>query len=387
MPNNYRCWNCGYFCVDAKAFKRMKWSLYNQEKYLEPLVFSNGKSQLDVVKETIKAINEGHKIIFIKGICGTGKSAIALNLAKEFGKTSIVVPIKPLQKQYEEDYTDKLYVLKDNGEKLKISVIDGRNNHKCLFKGDCMADDKTLPCNIEIKKENIDLIKSYINRNPFVDLENFENIKDIRRKSIAPACPHWSPIICKDWFEYGYTLEDAKELDYVGLNNKMFTYHKRKEGCGYYEQFISYINSEVIIFNSKKYELENIMDRKPASEVEIIDECDEFLDNLANEKKINLDRLSKTFTDIKTDNLDLKELTIEINDLVIEILKDKKIMGYIEHKDLLIIKDSKIMDLLKYFLDNKNLVDETEEETSDYLYGVYEIAKTFENFINPIKII
>src|SRR3989338_3019195 len=129
----------------------MIWSLYNQEKYLEPLVFSNGKSQLDVVKETIKAINEGHKIIFIKGICGTGKSAIALNLAKEFGKTSIVVPVKPLQKQYEEDYTNKLYVLKNNKEKLKISIIDGRNNHKCVFKGDCNANDKFLPCNIEIK--------------------------------------------------------------------------------------------------------------------------------------------------------------------------------------------------------------------------------------------
>ena len=375
------------FLCGCKAFKGMKWSLYNQEKYLEPLVFSNGKSQLDIVKEAIKAINEGHKIIFIKGICGTGKSAIALNLAKELGKTSIVVPVKPLQKQYEEDYTNKLYVLKDNGEKLNISIIDGRNNHKCSFNVDCMANDKILPCNIEIKKENIGLIKSYINQNPFVDLENFENIKDVRRKSIAPACPYWSPIICKDWFEYGYTLEDAKELNYEGLSNKIFTYHKRKDGCGYYEQFINYINSEIIIFNSKKYELENIMDRKPITNVEIIDECDEFLDNLANEKKINLDKLSKTLTDIKTGNLDLKELTIEINDLVIELLKDKKILKYIEHKDLLIIKDTKIMDLLKYFLDNKNLVDETEEETSDYLYGVYEIAKTFENFFDETYLI
>ena len=129
------------------------------------------------------------------------------------------------------------------------------------------------------------------------------------------------------------------------------------------------------------------MDRKPITNVEIIDECDEFLDNLANEKKINLDKLSKTLTDIKTGNLDLKELTIEINDLVIELLKDKKILKYIEHKDLLIIKDTKIMDLLKYFLDNKNLVDETEEETSDYLYGVYEIAKTFENFFDETYLI
>src|SRR3989344_7524452 len=131
------------------------WSLYNQDKYLKPLVFSNNKTQQDIVNETIEAIKEGHKVIFIKGICGTGKSAIALNLAKELGQASIVVPVKPLQKQYEEDYTNKLHVLKNNKEKLKISIIDGRNNHKCIFKKGVNADNKFLPCDIEIKKENM----------------------------------------------------------------------------------------------------------------------------------------------------------------------------------------------------------------------------------------
>jgi len=364
----------------------MKWSLYNKEKYLNPLVFSNGKSQLDVVKETIDAIKEGHKVIFIKGICGTGKSAIALNIAKELGRTSIIVPVKPLQKQYEEDYTHKLHLLKDNGKKLKISVIDGRNNHKCVFKGNCMADNKSLPCDIEIKNENLDLIKSYIKQNPFVDLEDFKNIKDIRRKSVAPACPYWSPIICKDWFEHGYTLEDAEELEYKGLRNKTFTYHKRKEGCGYYGQFMSYINSDVIIFNSKKYELENIMDRKPCTEVEIIDECDEFLDNLSNKKEINLDRLSRALTNIKTNDSELKRLTIEINDLVIELLKDMNILKSVGSEEIFLIKNTKILNLLKYFLNNPGLIDLSEEETSDYIYSVYYTAKTFEDFFNETYI-
>ncbi len=360
----------------------MKWSLHNKEKYLDPLVFSNGKSQLDVAKETIEAIRQGNKVIFIKGICGSGKSAVALNIAKELGRTSIVVPVKPLQKQYEEDYTHKLHVLKDNGKKLKISVIDGRNNHKCVFKGNCMADDKTLPCDIEIKEENLDLIKDYIEQNPFVDLEDFKNIKDIRRKSVAPACPYWSPIICKDWFEHGYTLEDAKELEYKGLNNKMFTYHKRKEGCGYYGQFMSYINSDVIIFNSKKYELENLMDRKPATEVEIIDECDEFLDNLSNEKRINLDRLSRTLVNVKTNDLALKELTIEINELVIKLLNDKRILKAVETEEIILIKNTGILSLLRYFLDNLKLIDLGEEEASDYLYNIYQVGRTFEDFFD-----
>ena len=78
----------------------MVWNLYEKGKFLEPLKFSNGKTQEDVVNEVLNSINNGEKIIFIHGVCGTGKSAIALNLAKELGKSSIVVPIKNLQMQY-----------------------------------------------------------------------------------------------------------------------------------------------------------------------------------------------------------------------------------------------------------------------------------------------
>ena len=60
------------------------WSLYDDEKELKPLVFSNGKNQADIVKEVSDAINEGYKIIFINGRCGSGKSAVGLNLARKF---------------------------------------------------------------------------------------------------------------------------------------------------------------------------------------------------------------------------------------------------------------------------------------------------------------
>jgi len=101
----------------------MEWNLYEGEKFLDPLCFSNGKTQQDVVKEILSEIEKGEKIIFVKGVCGTGKSAIALNLAKAIGKTSIVVPGKNLQTQYKSDYEGNKYLLKKNGEKLKINVI------------------------------------------------------------------------------------------------------------------------------------------------------------------------------------------------------------------------------------------------------------------------
>ncbi|HUS49939.1 MAG TPA: DEAD/DEAH box helicase family protein, partial [Candidatus Paceibacterota bacterium] len=70
------------------------WSLYQDNKFLEPLKFSNGKSQKDIVKEILDLIKKGNKIIFVHGICGTGKSAIALNVARKLGKASIIVPGK-----------------------------------------------------------------------------------------------------------------------------------------------------------------------------------------------------------------------------------------------------------------------------------------------------
>ncbi|MEK6817302.1 MAG: hypothetical protein AABX80_00725, partial [Nanoarchaeota archaeon] len=51
----------------------MTWNLYEKEKFLNPLVFSNGKTQEDIVKEVLNSIKNGEKIIFIHGVCGTGK--------------------------------------------------------------------------------------------------------------------------------------------------------------------------------------------------------------------------------------------------------------------------------------------------------------------------
>ena len=96
-------------------FDREFWSLHENNKELKPLEFSNGKTQEDVVKELTSLIKSGRKVILLHGVCGTGKSAIALNLARALGRASIIVPIKSLQRQYEEEYMDRKYVIKKNG--------------------------------------------------------------------------------------------------------------------------------------------------------------------------------------------------------------------------------------------------------------------------------
>ncbi len=351
------------------------WSLYNKKKKLKPLVFSNGKTQYDIVKEIIKAIKKGSKLIFIKGICGTGKSAIALNLAKELGKTSIVVPIKSLQKQYEEDYTNNMHILKKNKEKLKISLITGRNNHKCLF-NDLRADNNKLPCTIEIKEENKNELKEYIRLNPFVEKEDFKDINDIKRFSIAPSCPYWSPILPEE-FKVSM-FKDHKFKTYTAINNIKYKILINKK-CSYYSQFESYIDSDVIIFNSMKYELENAMNRKPLTELEIIDECDKFLDDLANQKSLNLERLSLALTNLKS--YELKENIEEINNLIIKIIKGERIRRYSE-SDVYLLKDTLILELLEHFLDNDELKQLLELEDYSYVSKAFDAAKTFEKFFD-----
>ena len=355
----------------------MSWSLKDKEgNNLEPLMFSNGKTQEDIVNEVLKAISEGHKVIFLRGICGSGKSAMALNIAKKCGRASIVVPVKYLQEQYQTDYTDNFSVLKDDGTPLNISNLTGRNNFSCVYSENTKADDKFLPCSIDLKESNWDLIKAYIKNNSAVDIGNFDSVDDVRRISVAAACPHWSPVIGKDWFgDYG--LKDAKEYTYKGLSDKDYIYFERKPGCKYYEQFKRYIDSDVMIFNNKKYEIENVLDRKPATDIEIIDECDEFLDSLSNEKNLNLDWMRRKLEEVlsKSPEPAVKDAVSELMKLVDSLLSARWVNEMIDEKEILDLKDTKLVQMFNFLTTNDFVVDH--EELEQY----YLLAKSFEGLL------
>lgn len=356
----------------------LDFNLYNDNTKLAPLKFSNNKTQEGVVNEVLDLAKSGVKVIFIKGVCGTGKSAIALNIAKNLGKASIVVPGKALQKQYQEDYSKSKYVLKSDHKKLKIKVITGRNNHKCLYKSGVSADDFELPCKIEIKESNFNKIKDYLKENSRVrkDLE----LKEIRRVSIAPVCPYWSPIVPS---EFDLPIE-ANKRKYKGLKEINFTIYNRKEGCSYYNQFNSYIDAETIVFNAAKYKLEFLMNRKPHTNVEIIDECDEFLDGFSNVRKLNITRLLNSMNNLFSDNEKLDLVIKNIYNCASNILKENKIKGFSFRKDITEIKKTLVYELLCYFLDNPGLDEIIDED--NYCNTVYEIAKDFEEYLDDAYI-
>ncbi|VVB83642.1 Uncharacterised protein [uncultured archaeon] len=382
------------------------WSLYQGEKFLKPLEFSNGKTQEDIVNETLKAVEEGNRVIFIKGVCGTGKSAIALNIAKEIGKTSIVVPGKTLQNQYKEDYEDKKYLIKEDGERLKISVITGRKNHKCryleeknvpIFKEErnlklneifdrreketnLTADNPFIPCKIEIKEKNSSRIFNYLKDNKAINPKNFRTIKDVKRASIAPVCPYWCPVF-PDKFELGGKhFENAKKRSYIGLKGTKFIFYGRKPGCKFYEQFNSIIDSDVLVFNSLKYKLESSMNRKPETEAEIIDECDEFLDSFSNQRTINLDRLQNSLNQIFSEYEEADSIIRKINITIEKIKDNQEIQHAVFSKQIIPLKKTEVYDLFKIILENMEFLYDIDDES--YLFEVAETARIFDEFFD-----
>lgn len=387
------------------------WSLYEENNFLKPIKFSNGKTQEDIVNDVLKSIEEGYKIIFIKGVCGTGKSAIALNIAKEMGKTCIVVPGKTLQSQYKEDYENKKYLLGKNGEKLKISVITGRNNHKCKFleeenapvfreeknlklneifakkeksslsgEKDLSADNPNLPCKIEIKERNSKKLYEYVRLNRNANSNNFKEIKDIKRATIAPVCPYWSPVFPEKFEMNGKNFESSQKRSYAGLDGTKFNFYQRKPGCKFYEQFNSFIDSDVLVFNSLKYKLESSMKRKPETEAEIIDECDEFLDSFSNQRTINLERLQNSLNQIFSNYDDADFIIKSMNKMIDDVRANERIQHAVFSKEIIPLKETSIYALFRILLDNKEFLYDIDDES--YLFEVAETARMFDEFFN-----
>jgi hypothetical protein len=393
----------------------MTWNLYQNEEFLKPLCFSNGKTQDDVVGETIKAIESGKKIIFIHGVCGTGKSAIALNLASRIGKSSVVVPGKNLQAQYKRDYEGDKYLKKENGEKLKISVITGRNNHSCKFladnnyvipkikreidsnlynifsskkeeaeeaiKEDFSAANSQIPCKIELREHNWLKIRQYLKQNKKLEITNFNSIKDVKRMSVAPVCPYWSPVLPEKYEIKAF--EKVKQRTYEGIGGR-FVQYQRQPGCPFYEQFNSYIDSDVIVFNSLKYKLETALGRKPVTEVEIIDECDEFLDSFSNERVINIERLQNSLIQAFGSGEGDEETMEELMELLKYLRQDSRLEEFIEEKEIIPLKATGIYDILKIFL-KEHWMNTIDDES--YLFDVLETSKMFLGFMDESYVI
>ena len=357
---------------------REYWSLYENDKLLEPLKFSNGKTQEDVVREVCDLIKGGTRVVFIRGVCGTGKSAIALNVARKLGKTSIIVPVKALQKQYDADYAKRKYLLKSSGAPLKIAMITGRDNHPSPLRPGKTCNDPTLPELIKITEKNVHEIREYYFQNPFIENKSNPIIDDLKRSSIAPANPYWSPIAPA---HLELNLRDAKKKRYRGLNGNDFIFYHRKHGCSYYDQYQAYLDADVIIFNAAKYKIECALNRKPETEVDIIDEADEFLDSFAQQETINLTRLANTLHASNTLDADTNQTIDSIRDLLKLEEKNKSALG-INENDIIQVSNTRLYKVLKLLAEAGSLEEELNLDETSYISHALEVAREFHEFLD-----
>ena len=352
------------------------WSLYENGNKLLPLKYSNGKTQESIVMEVSDLINRGKKVILIHGVCGTGKSAIALNLARLLGKTAIVVPVKNLQKQYENDYSKKKYILNKKNQKMKISIITGRENHDSKIKSGSSCADPFLPDTIAITEKNSDRLIEYYQSNPFIQNKINPKINKLRRISIAPTNPYWSPIRSVD-FAFSQ-LSDARIKTYRGINGKPHIFYHRKEGCSYYDQFQAYIDSDVIIYNSAKYETEVAMGRKPETAIDIIDEADTFLDNFSKQDYLNITRLSISLQNFFPEFEEAQRAIDKIVALLNLEIKNKTALG-IKENEIFPLKETFLGKALKILAANEALKAEISLDEMHYANRALETALVFED--------
>ena len=354
------------------------WSLYDNNKLLKPLMFSNGKTQEDIVNQIVNSIKSGKKIILLHGVCGTGKSAIALNIARQLGKASIVVPVKGLQRQYEEDYTNKKYLIKPNGKKMKIAMITGRENHDSIIEPGTSCADPFLPDTIKITDKNFQKLKEYYSKNPLANSKEMPEIKMLKRIAIAPSNPYWSPIVPST---FDLQLKDAKKKKYMGLEGKEFTFYHRKQGCSYYDQYQSYIDADVIIFNAAKYKIDTLLDKKPETAVDIIDEADEFLDNFSTQEELNLTRLYSSLQHLNPESQGARELIDQIKEFIELEEKNKSALG-VDESQLFELKDTKVDKILRLFLKSPELETEIYLDEDSYANKALEISYLFKDFLD-----
>ncbi|MGC9309947.1 MAG: helicase C-terminal domain-containing protein, partial [Candidatus Nanoarchaeia archaeon] len=156
---------------------------------------------------------------------------------------------------------------------------------------------------------------------------------------------------------------------YKSISGEEYALFQRKKGCQYYDQCQAYKNADVLIFNSQKYLLETIIGRKPYTDLDIIDECDEFLDNFANEKRLNLNRLHSSLSSLfpanREDKNAIKEMIKKINDI---LYGDRT-------NEIKKLNTSTLIELFNLILKNPYIA---EDEDRSYYNTAFEIAKSFE---------
>lgn len=259
----------------------MDLNLYEEEEKLEPIRYSTGLNQVDVIENILEAF-EGNSMVYLKGVVGSGKSVIGIRTALEMGGGVVSVPTKMLSKQYRSDYSkgEKYFFLDGLDKKADIDMVQGRGNFQCPYlerekphwpewKKTCQG--RSLPCTRPLGKEE----------------SRLDAIND---------CP-WGG--CTLPPEVSEVFTSGRQ--YEGLNGSWsIVLRKGADGkeCPYWSQFRSYRTADVVAMNSAKFKIETWIKRLPQVPLAVIDEGDLFLDNICSKVVLSERKITKLKNEI-----------------------------------------------------------------------------------------
>ena len=89
-------------------------------------------SQISVIKAIEKAYQDGYKNVLLEAPVGSGKSAIAITIAKHFGEAHILTPMKSLQDQYLDDFKEEEELVLMKGRAAYPCVYEEPTSHKII---------------------------------------------------------------------------------------------------------------------------------------------------------------------------------------------------------------------------------------------------------------
>jgi Rad3-related DNA helicase len=141
----------------------------------------------------------------------------------------------------------------------------------------------------------------------------------------------------------------------------------------------------VIIFNSAKYKAELLLGRKPMTDVEVIDEADEFLDSFFDQATLNITRLKNSLKVLYPDSVKAGEDVDRILNLIDLQEKNKRALG-IQEDQVEHIKETKIADILGVLNSNSELQSEIAIDEMNYGNKALEVASGFRDTMSEVYV-
>jgi hypothetical protein len=223
-------------------------SIYYKDsnKPVEPIVFPNGISQHDVVRQVVSAL-ESHDIVEVESAPGTGKSHMAMMIMAHYadmGTSGTVVdgrhrgiliePVNAIATQIRYDFTAR-FRLFHSGKEISIGTVFGKRNYVCAIDRSVTAD---------------------------------------RAKCVTARykCQYYAPVMTEQDF---YRIFGSEKPPHITYNCITGTCYKiARYGCEYYDAHMAYVGTHIIVTNPQKYRLHALAGVLPDHAITVIDEAD-----------------------------------------------------------------------------------------------------------------